>query len=175
MILKASALKGSSSLGLRSHDFFFVAHLVALDAVDVQRGGQVGDHGVEHRLHALVLERSAGQDRGDLRRERGATDTGLDLLDAELFAFEVLLHDGVVVLGKCFQQLLAPFLGLGLQVRGDLLDGVVLTLRRLAAPGQCAASSTRSTTPMKSASLPIGICSTSGTAFSRETIMSTHM
>ena len=33
---------------------------------------------------------------------------------------------------------------------------------------------TRSTTPVKSASAPIGICTTSGVAFSRVTIMSTQ-
>ena len=35
----------------------FIAHLVPRDRRDVKRARKVGDNGVEHRLHALVLER----------------------------------------------------------------------------------------------------------------------
>ena len=43
---------------------------LALDRRDVGRRRHVVDHGVEHRLHALVLERGAAQHRHDLVRDR---------------------------------------------------------------------------------------------------------
>ena len=60
----------------------------------------------------------------------------LDLLDGELLAAEVGLHEVVVGLGDGLDQLL-PVLGdhVG-HVGRDLLDGVVLALLDLAAPGQ---------------------------------------
>ena len=113
-----------------------VVGLVALDRGDVQRRREVLHHRVEQRLHALVLERGAGQDRVELVGERGAADGGLDLLDGELLALEVLLHDLVVGLGQRLEQLLAPLLGLLGHVGGDLLDDVVLAHLGLAAPHQ---------------------------------------
>ena len=85
---------------------------VALDAVDVERRGQVLDHRVEQRLDALVLERRAAEHGGDLVGERGATDRGLELLDRELALLEEHLHHLVVGVGERLEQLLAVLGGL---------------------------------------------------------------
>jgi len=111
-----------------------VAGLVALDRRDVEWRREVGDHGVEHGLHALVLERRAGEHRGELVGEGGPTDTCLDLVDRQFLALEELLHHGVVILREGLEELLAPLGGLAGHVGGDVLDDVVLALLGLAAP-----------------------------------------
>ncbi len=88
--------------------------------VDVERRGQVLHDRVEQGLDALVLERGAAQHRVDLVGQGGATDRGLELLDGELLALEVLLHDLVVGLGQRLEQLLAVLGGLlGQLARGS--------------------------------------------------------
>src|SRR4051794_4654122 len=106
------------------------------DGLDVQRAGQVVGDGVEHGLDALVLERRAGQDRVHLARDRRLADGGLDGLDGDLLTTEVGLHDRVVVLGDALEELLPVLGGLVGQLRGDLLDRVVLAELRVAAPGE---------------------------------------
>ena len=86
--------------------------------------GQVAHDRVEHRLDALVLERRAGEDRGDLAGQGGAADAGDELLLGGLLALEVELHHVVVVLGDGLDQPVAPLAG-GLDVRGRDVDGVV--------------------------------------------------
>ena len=134
-ILKARPENGSDRLGLRSSG---VSPSVAraLDRRNVQRRRQEVHDGVEHGLHALVLERRAAQDRVGLAGDGGAADAGLDLVDGELLALEVLLHDRVVDVGERLDQLLAVLVGLVDEVGRDLLDRVVLALLGLAAPGQ---------------------------------------
>ena len=122
--------------GLTLDLLVLVARLVADDGVDVERRGQELHDRVEQGLDALVLERRAAQDRVDLVGQRGATDRGLELLDGEGALLEVLLHDLVVGLGQRLEQLLAVLRGLLGEVGRDLLDGVVLTHRGLAVPGQ---------------------------------------
>ena len=68
--------------------------------------------------------------------ERHGADAVLDLLDGELLAGEVALHERLVVLGDGLEQRLAVLRDLVLAVGRDLLDGVVLALRDLAAPGE---------------------------------------
>src|SRR3954452_4234858 len=106
------------------------------DRLDVQRAGQVVDDSVEHGLDALVLERRAGDDRVDQSADRGPADGGLEGRDRDLLATEVGLHDGVVGLGDTLEELFPVLGGLVGQLRGDLLDGVVLAQLGLAAPGQ---------------------------------------
>src|SRR5215210_5811646 len=104
------------------------------DRLDVQRAGQVVGDGVEHGLHALVLERRAGDDRVDLTGDRGLADRGLDRVDRDVLAAEVGLHDRVVEVRDALEELLAVLRGLVGQLGRDVLDGVVLTELRLAAP-----------------------------------------
>ena len=69
---------------------------VQLDALDrghVERARQIVDDRVEHRLHALVLERRAGQHRHEREVERALADQLLQRRDVGLVAFEIGLHD----------------------------------------------------------------------------------
>src|SRR5215471_8295252 len=109
-----------------------VAHRVALDGRDVQRAGQVRDDGVEHGLHALVLERRAAQHRRERAGDRRTPDRGDELLLGGLGALEVQLHHLVVVLRHGLEQLVAPLAGrvhvigrdVDLVVGGALVIGV---------------------------------------------------
>src|SRR5436305_562005 len=69
-----------------------VAHLVALNRRDVHRAGQEVHDRVQHRLHALVLERAAAQDRRDPAGNGGPADSGDELLHVGLGALQVQLH-----------------------------------------------------------------------------------
>ena len=83
---------------------------LALDRRNVRRRRHVVDHRVEHRLHALVLERRAAQHRHDLARDRAQAQAALDFLGAQVVALEVLVHQLFVGLGGALDHLLAPFL-----------------------------------------------------------------
>ncbi len=101
--------------------------LVVAQAFDrrlVQRGGQEVDDGVEHRLHALVLERAAAQHRDDLGGHRSGADAADQLLGGQLGAIEVLHHQLVVALGHGLEQ--------QVPVLGHLLDHVGGDLRAAA-------------------------------------------
>ena len=65
MILKASAENGASSAAGRSTCVLRLARVEADDRRDVERRRQVVDHRVEQRLHALVLEGRAADDRDE--------------------------------------------------------------------------------------------------------------
>ena len=121
----------------------------------------------------LFLNAEPREDRVDLVGDGGAPDGGLELGDGELLAVEEGLGDLVVDLGERLEQLLAVLGGLVGQVGRDLLDR--RSPRPAVSPRQVSARIfTRSTTPMKSASAPIGSCRTSGVALSRSIIMSTQ-
>ena len=64
MILKASMEKGSSSRGMALHLLAGV-DVDALDRLAIDRRRQIVDDGVEQRLHALVLEGRAAEDRDE--------------------------------------------------------------------------------------------------------------
>ena len=159
-ILKASALNGSVSSGVRMTS----APVFGVEPDhrrDVERRRQVVDDRVEHLLDALVAERRAGQDRDDPRRERAEAEAALDLGDRQLLALEVLVGQLVVHLGDGLDHRVAVLLGLGLELVRDVDD----VERRC--PGRrgsrSAFISTRSTTPWNWSSRPIGIWI--GTAF----------
>ena len=83
---------------------------------DVGRRRHEIDDGIEHALHALVLERAAAEHGMDLARDRARADAGDDLGFRELARFEVLVHHLFVGLGRGLDHLLAPLLGLGLEL-----------------------------------------------------------
>ena len=78
----------------------------------LQRRGQQLDDRVEQRLHALVLERGAAEDRRHLGVEAGAVQRLRDPLVRDLLLGQVGLHQLVVVVGAGLDQLRAVFLGL---------------------------------------------------------------
>ena len=102
-----------------------VARLEALDGRNVLGRRQEVDDGIEHRLHALVLERGTAQNRVRLALDGELADTGADLVLGQFAGLKVLLGQLVADLGDVVQQLSAVFLGLVLQVGGDV-DGVVV-------------------------------------------------
>jgi hypothetical protein len=69
------------------------------------------DHGVEHALHALVLEGGAAQHRLDLAGDGARAQAERDLFFGQVALFEVLVHQLFVGFGGGFDHLLAPFLG----------------------------------------------------------------
>lgn len=101
-----------------------VLGVVALDGLDVQGRGEVGDDRVEQGLHALVLERGAAQDRDGRTGDGRATDRGNELLRGGLLALQVQLHDLVVGLGQRLDELFARLAG-RVDVALGNVDGVV--------------------------------------------------
>ena len=138
----------------------------ALERRDVQRGGQVVQDRVEQGLHALVLERRAAEDRGDLDRSASRVRiAALSTLDrdrvpaAELVERE--LGEVVVELGELVEQVLARGDGL-IDVHGRDVDDVLSPCR--GRPCRRSPSSRRrSMMPVNSDSAPTGSCT--GTAF----------
>ena len=70
MILNARAANGSSSSASRSSSSIPLTSMPRVGGMSTG-DGQVGDHGVEHGLDALVLERRAAQHRDDLAGDGG--------------------------------------------------------------------------------------------------------
>src|SRR5438046_32662 len=68
---------------------------VPLHRRHVERRGQVLHDGVEHRLHALVLERGSAQHGNAGSRQRRRPDRATELLNRGLLLVDELLHDGV--------------------------------------------------------------------------------
>ena len=94
----------------------------------VERRGQEVDDRVEHRLHALVLERAAAQHGHELGGDGAGAQPADELLGAQLLAVEVLHHQLVVALGDGLEE--------GVPVLGHLLDHVGRDLRALAGGAQ---------------------------------------
>src|SRR4051794_14099368 len=100
------------------------------DRRDVERAGQVVEHGVEQWLDALVLERAAAEDRRERDRQRLLADRGLQrrggyrVAAAELL--ECRLGELVVELGQHVEQVLARVGGLVDQLLRDVDDLGVL-------------------------------------------------
>ena len=109
------------------------AVLVALDDLealhrrDVERARQEVDDGVEQRLHALVLERGAAQQRGDRDVERGLADRRTQPVDVDVLLGQVGLHERVVVLRDGLEQAHARGVGGLGHLGGDLVDRPLAT------------------------------------------------
>src|SRR5690606_814870 len=82
----------------------------ARHGLDIHRAGQAGHPGVEHCLHALVLEGTATEHRGHGHVDRALADVAHDLgLGERIGIGEVLLHERVIALGHGLDELGAPF------------------------------------------------------------------
>ena len=105
----------------------------ALDRRHVERRRQIIDHRVEQRLHALVLEGRAAQDRHEQVVHRALADQRLELGLGRLLAFEIGFGRGLVDLDGLLDQHLAIFLGLIEQIGRNVLI-VELGAERLVVP-----------------------------------------
>ena len=107
------------------------------DRRDIDRGREVIDHRVEHRLDALVAERRAADDRGDPVPDGGLADRAHELLDRDLLSEQVPFHERVVDVGHRLEQALPRGGDFGRHVVGDRLvvelrsEGVLLPDDRL--------------------------------------------
>src|SRR4249919_679060 len=100
--------------------------LVVVDALDRRAVGgrrQVVHDGVEHRLHALVLERGAAEHRDDVAGQRARADAEHDLGLGQLALVEVLVHQLFGRLGGGLDHELARLLGVLEHVGRDLAVG----------------------------------------------------
>ena len=68
----------------------------ALDGGLVERRRQEINHRVQHRLHALVLQRGATEDGNDMRRDGADAQTADDVVVVQAVPVEVLDHEIVV-------------------------------------------------------------------------------
>ena len=124
-------LEGQGAQGALGIDDGVLAGLVALQVdlglgLDLHGIGQVVDHGVEHQLHALVLEGRAAVGGEEVQVDGALADAGLHRLQVGFLTLQILLQGLVVLLQGDLDQLLAPFLDLVGHVGGDVLDAVVL-------------------------------------------------
>ncbi len=99
----------------------------------VDRRRQVIDHGVEQRLHALVLEGGAAKHRKELAGNGRLANEALERRLVGLLAFEIRGHGVVIELDRGLNQLLAIFLGL-IQQLGRNFDVVIFGAERLFVP-----------------------------------------
>ena len=102
-----------------------VARLEALDRRDVFRARQEVDDCIEHRLHALILERGTAGHREGLTGDGELADRGTDLFLGHFAGLEVLLEQLLVGFCARVEQLGAVLFRLVLEVIRDV-DGVVV-------------------------------------------------
>ncbi len=79
---------------------FLVALVHTLDRRPIGRRWQEPNDRVEHGLHTLVLEGRAAEHRDDVAGDGAGTDTGENLLFAQIDPFEVLVHQVLGRLGR---------------------------------------------------------------------------
>jgi len=115
---------------------FFLAFGIDADRWrKVHRRWQEVDDGVEQRLDALVLERRAVEDGHDLVGDRRVAERVAQILARDLFFADVLLEDRVAVVREHVDQKMAVFLGLLLEVVGDL-DNIPLRAELFVVPDE---------------------------------------
>jgi hypothetical protein len=101
--------------------FFLVAGLEAHVIDHVERARQEVDDGVQQRLHTLVLERGAAENRHEGQAQRALADQLAQGRDVGLLAFEVGLHRVVVLLDGVLDHVRAPLVGEVLKLVADRL------------------------------------------------------
>ena len=121
--------RGERSIVARFAGDFLVVQVEARNRRNVGRSRQELHDGVEHALHALVLEGGAAKHRLDFAGDGALAKT----LDGFLFGkgafLEVLVHELFVRFGSGFDHLLAPFVGGVDELSGDVFVGELHALR----------------------------------------------
>ena len=101
---------------------FLVGGVGADNVRNVQRGGQVLNHSVQHGLNTAVLECRTAENGECLAGDNKLTDTRLNLGDSQFALFEVLLHELFAGLSNSLNQLSAVLLSLLNQVSRNVLN-----------------------------------------------------
>ena len=127
--MNARPENGASSLAWTLLDFAVVVR--ALHRRNVGRRWKIVDHGIEHRLHALVLECGTAQHRENLVVDGACSQPALDFGRRQFSALEVLVHQFLARLGGGLHHLLAPFLAQAQHLRRNLPFVVFHALRAI--------------------------------------------
>merc|ERR1719353_1235073 len=118
--LERQARKGFVVAGV-AHDLLLgVLHVDAAHGGQVEGRGEVAHDGVEHGLHALVLEGGAAGHGHEVSRNGAFAEELDELLLRGLLPLKVLLHGLLVLLHSLLDHGLAVLGGLLLQVGGDV-------------------------------------------------------
>ena len=133
---------------------------------------QVVDDRVEQGLHALVLERGAAEHGHEVDPRSCRADPRAEVVGGDLLVADVLLEDGLVDVRDDVEELVAPVVGVGLELGRDV-DGLV-ALALAVVPTTSAFIARRSITPRNSFSAPIGSWTSATFASRRSLIMSTQ-
>ena len=154
--LNASAENGSVGVGLRVISISSSPGSWPIIGGTSSGRREVVDDGVEHGLDALVLERGAAQHRVDLAGDGELRMPALISATVSSSPSRYFSMSVVVALGDALDELVAVLLGLRLQVGRDVLDRRSPHRAWSRRARRSAFIVTRSTTPMKSLSEPIG-------------------
>src|SRR5574343_233490 len=102
---------------------FLFVFVKALDGFHIQRRRHQFDHGVQHALHAFVLERGAAQHGLNFTGDGAHAQTIGDFFFGQVTFFKVLVHQLFRGFCCCFHHLFAPFVGSFDQVSRNVFEG----------------------------------------------------
>ena len=103
-----------------ANDFLARVDVVALDAAAIDGRGQIVDDRVEQRLHALVLEGRAAEDRHKRNLLHRLADAAFQRVDVGLLPVEIGAHHIVVHLDRSLDQDVTVLFRLRLEVGRNL-------------------------------------------------------
>ena len=106
---------------------FLIRGARALHIGNIQRRRQVFDHSIQHGLNTTVLECGTTEHGECLAIDGQLANSSFDLINRELFTFEVLLHEFLAGLGNSLDQLCTVLFSLSLQVIRDFPSLVLCT------------------------------------------------
>ena len=96
-----------------------VVGVEAHNVVDVYRRGKIIGNGVQQKLNALVFVSRAAENRIELQRYDGASDTRLDFFDGNFLAVKELFHQHVVATCDELHQFGSRLLGCRQHICGN--------------------------------------------------------
>ncbi|CAB4616573.1 unannotated protein [freshwater metagenome] len=136
--LERKSGEGLRLFWLALNDDFFIVDLVAFDGTNVERGRQVANHGVEHGLNTLVLERGAAQNGVELVAQGCATNRSNQIGFSRLGTIKLKEQFSklVICVSQGLDEQFATLSSFISQVCGDLFDCIVFTELGFTAPGQ---------------------------------------
>ena len=106
----------------------FIGRIEADDGRNVLRARQIVNNGIEHRLHALVLEGGTAEHRISLAGDGELTDGATNLLLREVAVLEILLEQLLIGLRNLIEQFGTVLLSAFLEIVRNLHGVIVGTL-----------------------------------------------